>query len=1156
MKIASKISLSFLTVALILSTIVGTTVYFVAKSNLQESIHNNLDSVLASRVAHIETYLKMLKVSSEQLSKSTTLRDLAKISATQNPPKKEIFELAIEILSSAKEANPAIAEFLVMDKDGKVLASSNEKSIGEDMSSDPLFTGGQKGTYLEDVHFSAAYKEPLLGVSAPLRDSRTKEFLGVLAAKVSTASLENITGARAGLGKTGEIYIINKYGYMITSSRFKQGAPLKQKVDREAGCVYCHGAGTDTEKKKILPREIKTAFSEHEMLYVFPGYRGIAVLGAYEYILEMDWGVLAEIDAKEVFAPLTKMALFFFIVFSAVSFIAWGLGTWIGRSITLGLQRLHEGIEIINRGDLNHKVGTDVKDEVGQLSRALDDMTANLKNKTASVAELQLEIERSERLHKVLRESEEKLRVITSSAQDAILMTDSAGKIIFWNDAATRMFGHDVSRASGASMLSLIVPEHARDIYQRDIVESLKTEEAGSRGKILERVAARAGGAEFSVEISMASVTLYKEYCLVWILRDITERKRVEMLLQESEKRFMDVLHASNDAILLIDGETFVDCNEATARMLGYANRAEFLMKHPSELSPQVQPDGKRSFDKANEMMRLAFERGFHRFEWMYQKANGENFLVEVSLTPVAIHGRNILHCLWRDLTESQKTEIKIRQLSQAVEQSPSCVVITDKEGKIEYVNQKFTELTGYSSAEAMGKNPRILKSGEQPSEYYKDLWNTILSGQEWRGQFVNKKKNGELYWEFATIAPIRDGHGNITHFVALKEDITYRRQIEEKLRHSLRMEAVGRLAGGIAHDFSNMLTVINGYSGYLKGKMKPEDPYYDKICQIRDAGDCAATIVRQLLNLSRKEAPKPQLIRVDESIGRMKHMINRLLGDDIEFRESHGAGADFVKMDPGQMEQVLLNLLVNAREAMPSGGVLTLLTDLVRMEEIQEELMPSQKRTGEFVRITVQDTGVGIDPVLRKRIFEPFFTTKKRGMNTGLGLSIVSGIVEQSGGAMSFESQLGRGTTFRVYLPKAHGNDGSQEKFVLEELPQGRGKILLVEDENQVREFALQVLRERGYDVRAVRGGEEALAMLAEDPGRKYDLLLTDLTMPRMNGKDLTARVRKTAPEIKVIFMSGYSEQRIADVVDADFLQKPFSHRALAVKVLEVLGR
>ncbi len=640
------------------------------------------------------------------------------------------------------------------------------------------------------------------------------------------------------------------------------------------------------------------------------------------------------------------------------------------------------------------------------------------------------------------------------------------------------------------------------------------------------------------------------------IVMDITERKKVEELVKVSEERFLNMLYSAQDAILLIDRETFVDCNQATAKMLGYPTREEFLMKHPSELSPPFQPDGKPSFEKANEMMNLAFQNGFHRFEWMHKKVDGEIFPVEVSLTPVVVHGKNVLHCLWRDLTDYKRIQNQVHQLSQAMEQSPSCAVITDKEGRIEYVNQRFVELTGYSREEVLGQNPRILKSGEHPSEFYKDLWDTILAGEDWQGQFCNRKKNGELYWEMAHIAPLRDEKGAITHFVAMKEDVTYRKQIEEQLRHSLRMEAVGRLAGGIAHDFNNMLTVINGYSGYVLGKMKPEDPVYDKIREIRDAGDCAATIVRQLLNLSRKEAAQPQLLRVSEATGRMKHILNRLLGDTIEMKLTHAEAAGFVKMDPGQLEQIFLNLIVNAREAMPEGGTLTVLTDLVRIEDLHEEMIPRRNRTGDFVRITVADTGAGIDPALRARIFEPFFTTKKRGMNTGLGLSIVYGIIEQVGGGISMESQVGKGTTFRVYLPRAAAESVSRDKTRLEDLPPGHAKLMLVEDEPQVREFALQVLRERGYDVRVARGGEEALAMFDEDPGRKYDLLLTDLTMPKMNGKQLVTLIREKVPELKVIFMSGYSEQAVAGVEGSVFLQKPFSHRALVMKVWDVLGR
>lgn len=1272
MKIASKISLSFFAATFLLTGLTLSISYVNAKGKLRTSIENNLVLVVSSRTHHIETYLQMLESSVGQFSKSVTLENFLKIKDKEDPRSAEVFSIATKILRRTQKANLAMAEFFLMDATGKVVASSDESDVGMDYSMDSIFLGAQKKIYIKDAYYSETFKAPLLAVSAPFLDSDSGSFLGVLASRVKLDDLNAITTEKTGMGKTGELYIINKYGYMITPVRFGKDTFLKQKVDTEnARRVRLHKG-----KEHTLVTMGKSG--------AFRDYRGVWVLGAHGYIPQMHWGVLAEIRQDEAFAPLVKMRLVFLMVFLAAPFFAWGLGLATARVITDPLHELQAGMRIVGGGDLDHRVGTSAKDEVGQLSRAFDLMVRNLKNKTTSIENLNREIGERKMLEKVSLENALFLQKLMDSIPSPVFYKDISGIYIGCNRAFEVFFGISQKQLVGKKVEELFPPEVAA-IYQEkdaelfalpgiqiyeasvknasgkvrhlvfhkatftgpsgevhgiigvimDITLRKQTEEqlrvsharyeqvvshitdiiwryevdaqgqfvssyispvadrilgvpAGTIGNSLEKYFSYVHPDDIShmqemfftglrtrqKAVELESRLVRPDGTILWVhstgsayegenggsvgfgtTSDITARKRTEELLRESEKRFMDVLYASRDAILLIDNEIFVDCNEATARMLGYSTRAEFLMKHPSELSPPRQFDGRDSFEKANEMMRIAFERGYHRFEWMHRKASGEDFPVEVSLTPIAIHGKNALHCLWRDLTEHKKTENKIKQLSQAMEQSPSCIVITDREGTMEYVNQRFTELTGYSPSEVLGKNPRILKSGEQSPEFYKDLWDTILRGKDWQGQICNKKKSGELYWELAHIAPIRDEKGEITHFVAVKEDVTYRRQIEEQLRHSLRMEAVGRLAGGIAHDFNNMLTVINGYSGYLLERMKPEDPSYGKIREIRDAGDCAASVVRQLLNLSRKEAPKPQLIRVSDAAEKMGRMIKRLIRDDVEFKAEHEAESGFVRLDPGQMEQVLLNLLVNAREAMPEGGTLTVTTGRVRMEEIHEELKPSKKREGDFVRITVSDTGVGIDPSLRARVFEPFFTTKKRGMNTGLGLSIVCGIVEEAGGAISFESQIGRGTTFRVYLPRVEGPTETRNE-ASDELPPGRGKILLVEDENQVREFALQVLRERGYDVRAARGGEEALAMVAEDPGRKIDLLLTDLTMPKMNGKELVLRIRETIPDLKVIFMSGYSEQMVSDVQDAEFLQKPFGHGQLSVKVWSVLGR
>lgn len=1029
-------------------------------------------------------------------------------------------------------------ELFVTNRFGALAGASNKTTDYRQDDETWWKEAWQKGFFFSPVEFDESSKSFSLAIAVRVENDRSEPigvFKGVLDFRDIAEQLKR--AEKNLLYRTGRLFLLDQKGrYLFPQEKFgKEAEPFikdclaSNRAQDEAHLYFIKNVVGD-------PRIVVSVHSS-----------------GYEDYPGGGWVLLASYDPNEIFAPSRKMANFIFTVAGVATLLSVCIGLFLALSFSRPLEKLRRAADRFGEGDFGVKVGIISKDEFGTVARDFEMMAENLKNKTTSIENLDREIEERKLLEKVSLENARFLQKLMDSIPSPIFYKDVSKVYVGCNRAFEVFFGLSQKELVGKRDGELFSPELA-EIYQEKDAELF----ALPGIQIYEASVANAAGESRSVVFQKATFTgpSGEVHGIIGVMMDITLRKRVEEALRESEKRFMDVLYAAKDAILLIDGEKFVDCNEAAVRMLGYPTREEFLLSHPSKLSPPQQPDGRNSFEGADEMMKIAFERGFHRFEWIHRKSSGEDFPVEVSLTPVAIHGKNMLHCLWRDMTELKKIEGRIRQLSQAIEQSPSCAVITDKEGKIEYVNQRFVDLTGYSREEALGQNPRILKSGEQSLEFYKELWDTILHGKDWQGQLCNKKKNGELYWELAHIAPIRNEKGEITHFVAVKEDITYRRQIEEQLRHSLRMEAVGRLAGGIAHDFNNMLTVINGYSGYIMGKMKPGDPYYDKVREIRDAGDCAATIVRQLLNLSRKEAPKPQLIRVDEAAGKMERMINRLIGEEIEFKVDHAAQAGFVKMDPGQMEQVLLNLLVNAREAMPVNGVLILATDIVPIAEIHEDLLPARIMTGDFVRITVKDTGVGIDPSLKKRIFEPFFTTKKRGMNTGLGLSIVYGIVEQAGGAISLESQLGRGTTFRVYLPKVQAVVEGEEVIALEELPRGRGKILLVEDESQVREFALEVLRERGYDVRVARGGEEALAMFAEDPGRPLDLLLTDLTMPKMNGKELALRIRETAPELKVIFMSGYSDQMIEDMKNAEFLQKPFSHGQLSVKVWSVLGR
>ncbi len=531
MKIANKISLSFLAVALILAGTAASIFYSIAKDGLRKSIDNNLETVVASRAGHIETYLEMLKISMEQLSKSTALEGLLKYNNKEDPQQDKVppqqgeaFEQAMKQLQRTKEANPAIAEFLLLDISGKVAASSNESRVGSDYSTDALFLGGQKETHIKDVHYSQAYKEALIAVSGPLFDSRTGELLGVLGARARLNDLNDIVAERTGLGDTGEIYIVNKYGFMITPSRLKEDAVLKQRVD------------TQNVRKAWLHKGKEHPLSEKREIDIFPDYRGVRVLGAHGYIPQMQWGVLAEIDAKEAYRSLRLLRLVFFLTISLVPFIAWQLGIWISGLVTGPLHRLHKGTEIIGSGNLDHKVGTNAKDEVGQLSRAFDAMTAHLRTSTTSIENLNKEIAERKRAQEALKESEASFRAIFDHANDGILLADEeTRKFYTGNNKACQMLGYSLEEIKKLGVTD-IHPEEDLPYVMGWFERQLRREIA--LGKDLP--VKRKDGSVFYADVNTSSVTLAGRTYLLGLFRDVTERRKTEEMLIEAMKAKSD----------------------------------------------------------------------------------------------------------------------------------------------------------------------------------------------------------------------------------------------------------------------------------------------------------------------------------------------------------------------------------------------------------------------------------------------------------------------------------------------------------------------------------------------------------------------------------------------------------------------------------------
>jgi two-component system cell cycle sensor histidine kinase/response regulator CckA len=521
-----------------------------------------------------------------------------------------------------------------------------------------------------------------------------------------------------------------------------------------------------------------------------------------------------------------------------------------------------------------------------------------------------------------------------------------------------------------------------------------------------------------------------------------------------------------------------------------------------------------------------------------------------------SIHSALALHEMQQG---QQSAEESLRKLSRAVEQSADTVVITNRQGVIEYVNPAFQEVTGFTRDDVRGKTPRILKSGQQGPEIYQELWQTILAGKVFRGIFVNRKKNGELYYVEQSICPVRDADGEITHFIANGRDLTERRRLEAQLAQAQKMDAVGRLAGGVAHDFNNLLTIITSYSELALDSVPEDSPLQPKINEILLAAKRAAELTRQLLAFSRKQ---PQALRVTELNPVMENIaktLSRLIGEDIRFDFTPGNGLGRVRIDPVQIEQILMNLALNARDAMPRGGHLSVETSSIWLDETYIQQKPAVIHPGQYALITVSDDGAGIAPGDLPHIFEPFFTTKPAGQGTGLGLATVYGIIKQNKGFIWVYSESGQGTVFKIYLPCVPTENRSRELVTssLSKSARGSETLLLVEDEQAVRKASAEFLRLQGYTVLEAKDGAEALA-LAQQCSSAIHLLVSDVVMPNMSGGELAGKLTEFRPNTRVLFVSGYAGKTILDhnVVDLEtnFLQKPYSLKQLSLKIREAL--
>lgn len=635
------------------------------------------------------------------------------------------------------------------------------------------------------------------------------------------------------------------------------------------------------------------------------------------------------------------------------------------------------------------------------------------------------------------------------------------------------------------------------------------------------------------------------------------EKEKLEALnaLQKSEMHFRSVWENSADGMRLTDKDgNVVSVNRAFCKLVEM-DESE-LVNQPFNIIYNQSKENQSGIEKYKQRFKNKSVDKYLERKMTF--SSGKTVDLEISSSFIETDDSNpLLFSIFRDVSERKKAEAEIRKLSMVVEQSPISIIITDTDGNIQYVNPEFCSLTGYTKKEVYGKNPNILKSGEHGKSFYKELWDTITAGNIWKGEIHNKKKNGDLFWEDAIISPLFNEENQISHFIALKEDITRNKELAEQLHQAQKLEAIGQLAGGVAHDFNNLLTIINGYGSLVLEKMKKDDPLKKDITQIVTAGEKAGSLTQQLLAFSRKQIVRPQIININHIISGIEKMLRRLIGEDIKLNCILNKNIGYTKCDPGQIDQIIMNLAVNARDAMPKGGKLTIETSNVNLDDNYKKLHFDVK-PGKYVLITVSDNGIGMDAETQKRIFEPFFTTKEVGKGTGLGLATVYGIIKQNNGYIWVYSELNVGTTFKIYLPVAVDEDAPDTAdFESSENLFGTEIILLVEDDANVRELTGEILKNNGYKVIVAGNGSEALQEI-NDVQEDIDLLITDVIMPGMNGRDLAQRLKRVFPELETIYISGYTDETISrhGILEKGipFIQKPFKREEFLKLVRKVL--
>ncbi|HEY3323026.1 MAG TPA: PAS domain S-box protein [Planctomycetota bacterium] len=753
-----------------------------------------------------------------------------------------------------------------------------------------------------------------------------------------------------------------------------------------------------------------------------------------------------------------------------------------------------------------------------------------------------------------LRESEAQYRLLADNAEDFVTLNHADGRRVYVSPSYYRVTGWTPQEIQATAWQERVHPD---DLPAIEAARAANLR--GERTRIEHRTLCKNGSwmwLDTHCQPTLDPDGKTQEMVL-WS-RDITERKRAETALKASEVRYRRLFESAKDGILILDAETgmVVDVNPFLIALLGFSREA-FLGKKVWELGFL-----KDLFANQVNFTELQ-KKEYIRYEDMpLETSDGQRIEVEFVSNVYLVDQRKVIQCNIRNISDRKRAEDELRatreRFRQIVETAQEGILSMDARFLITYVNQRMADMLGYAPVEIVGRSMTDLVAPEALSDHKRRL----TSGpQGMAGRYERRfcRKDGSVVTLLVSTTPTLDADKRFAGLFIMCTDLTEYKLLEKQFRQAQKMEAVGRLAGGIAHDFNNLLTVILGRADLLSEALEGSERGKRDADLIRTTAKRAAALTRQLLQFSRQDIMQPQALDLNNIVQEMEKMLRRLIGEDVELILDLAPALGRVKADPVHMQQVIMNLVVNARDAMPTGGKIIIQTASLQFSAAEASLHEGLN-AGPHVVMAVIDTGCGMDDSVRARVFEPFFTTKEVGKGTGLGLSTVYGIIRQSDGSVAVSSEVGRGTIFKVYLPvtQESAKAAPMSSSALASVPGHGETILLVEDEADVRDLMAEKLTECGYAVLTATNGEDALEVSTKHPG-PIDALVTDVVMPGMNGSEVAERLRQARPTMKVLFVSGYAADSVvrhgAVEGNVKFLAKPFGPAALAKRLAEMLA-